>query len=370
MATKSSGRDRRFSAAHPCVNATRTTRAARGADLRRPGISLAKISRDPVDHDRPLLESYAAKFPELGSLDRLPIELIGEEYRVRRVWGDRPEHAEFFSRFPAQHEQLRTELPRIDREIDEELAGSRSSGIASPATTACTTDADFEQIQRHSLFLASRHPAQTYDWRGQDGEGLPGVAPQLETRDRREVPAQRPLARAALGPAIHRRGDHHRQAASPEHRRNPRAWPHSQRRLFHRHGPRLGLRTWISWPGRTSSRWKRSSRGPWSFATLSNMRTRRGLSTAISNPRISCSMSTGGCASRTSALRAHSPGTRPGPPRLKGPRRSWRRNRFLAIGDPLAFELTSMESGRSFTRCSPASRPGLVGGCRISLPRS
>jgi tRNA A-37 threonylcarbamoyl transferase component Bud32 len=105
-----------------------------------------QFSRDPVSHGRRLLESYAAEFPEIGSLDRMPIELIGEEYRVRQVWGDRPEHAEFFSRFPAQQEQLRTELPRIDREIDEELAGSCSSGIASPATGACAIDAGFDLI--------------------------------------------------------------------------------------------------------------------------------------------------------------------------------------------------------------------------------
>jgi eukaryotic-like serine/threonine-protein kinase len=89
-----------------------------------------KCSRDLVSHERPLLERYAAEFPELGSLDRLPIELIGEEYRVRLLWGDRPVHTEFFARFPTQHEQLQTELPRIDREIDEELYGPRSSGIA------------------------------------------------------------------------------------------------------------------------------------------------------------------------------------------------------------------------------------------------
>lgn len=103
-------------------------------------------SRDPVSHERPLLERYAAEFPELGSLDRLPIELIGEEYRVRLLWGDRPVHAEFFSRFPTQQEQLQTELQRIDREIDEELAGSCSTGIASPATKACAIDTDFDLI--------------------------------------------------------------------------------------------------------------------------------------------------------------------------------------------------------------------------------
>src|SRR5438876_11979836 len=40
------------------------------------------------------LEQYAAELPELGALDRLPPELIAEEYRVSRRWGDQPGHGE------------------------------------------------------------------------------------------------------------------------------------------------------------------------------------------------------------------------------------------------------------------------------------
>ncbi len=64
----------------------------------------------------------AAKFPELGGLDHFPLELIGEEYRVRRVWGDRPDPPEFLSRFHARQDEIRAELIRVDRELDEELA--------------------------------------------------------------------------------------------------------------------------------------------------------------------------------------------------------------------------------------------------------
>ncbi len=33
------------------------------------------------------LENYAARFPELGPIDELPLELIAEEYRVRQHLG-------------------------------------------------------------------------------------------------------------------------------------------------------------------------------------------------------------------------------------------------------------------------------------------
>ncbi len=75
--------------------------------------------------ERMMLEGYAAKFPELGSLDEWPIELIGEEYRVRRHWGDRPTHEEFLSRFSARQELIRRELLQIDRELADESADPR-----------------------------------------------------------------------------------------------------------------------------------------------------------------------------------------------------------------------------------------------------
>jgi eukaryotic-like serine/threonine-protein kinase len=80
--------------------------------------------RNDRRHDEPrermLLEDYVARFPEWASLDRLPLELIGEEYRVRCRWGDRPSHEDVLSRFPARREEVRTELLRVDREIEEE----------------------------------------------------------------------------------------------------------------------------------------------------------------------------------------------------------------------------------------------------------
>jgi tRNA A-37 threonylcarbamoyl transferase component Bud32 len=88
-------------------------------------IDLEFLWRNPRADERMMLEGYAARFPELGPLDELPLELIGEEYRVRQHWGDRPTHAQFLSRFQARQEAIRGELLRIDRELKEESTDPR-----------------------------------------------------------------------------------------------------------------------------------------------------------------------------------------------------------------------------------------------------
>lgn len=83
--------------------------------------------RKPGDDPRPTLADYVQQFPELLSLERLPPELIGEEYRVRRRWGDRPSHAAFLTPYGERRERLEPELFRIDREIEEETSGRRTA---------------------------------------------------------------------------------------------------------------------------------------------------------------------------------------------------------------------------------------------------
>jgi eukaryotic-like serine/threonine-protein kinase len=70
---------------------------------------------------RPRLQDYVARFPELGPLERLPLELIGEEYRVRQRWGDRPGAAEYLAQFAAQGPKLRALLARLDAELAAEF---------------------------------------------------------------------------------------------------------------------------------------------------------------------------------------------------------------------------------------------------------
>src|SRR5262249_18388216 len=52
----------------------------------------------------PRLEHYVRQHSQLGP--QPSIDLIAEEYRVRQLWGDRPSHADYLSRFPAQAAQL------------------------------------------------------------------------------------------------------------------------------------------------------------------------------------------------------------------------------------------------------------------------
>jgi tRNA A-37 threonylcarbamoyl transferase component Bud32 len=72
---------------------------------------------------RPRLEDYVARLPRLGALHRLPLDLIGEEYRVRQRWGDRPGCSEYAARFPRHGGALRAALTEIDAELRDEADG-------------------------------------------------------------------------------------------------------------------------------------------------------------------------------------------------------------------------------------------------------
>lgn len=61
-----------------------------------------------------LVGHYIELFPELGSLNDLPVELIAEEYRVRLRWGDRPSAAEYARRFPRHGHELFEALREVD----------------------------------------------------------------------------------------------------------------------------------------------------------------------------------------------------------------------------------------------------------------
>jgi WD40 repeat protein/tRNA A-37 threonylcarbamoyl transferase component Bud32 len=69
------------------------------------------------------LEDYVKHYPQLGPLEGLSPELVGEEYLIRRRWGDQPRHADYVRRFPRHGAGLLTELARLDAELSAELAG-------------------------------------------------------------------------------------------------------------------------------------------------------------------------------------------------------------------------------------------------------
>lgn len=63
-----------------------------------------------------LLRDYQRQFPQLGTIEALPLDLIVEEYRVRCRWGDRPRHAAYVAQYGRESE-LTTALTRIDEEL-------------------------------------------------------------------------------------------------------------------------------------------------------------------------------------------------------------------------------------------------------------
>jgi eukaryotic-like serine/threonine-protein kinase len=69
---------------------------------------------------RPRLEHYLARLPELARGGPPPPALIGEEYRVRRLWGDGPGPAEYQARFGRDVPGLEDLLARVDAEIAAE----------------------------------------------------------------------------------------------------------------------------------------------------------------------------------------------------------------------------------------------------------
>src|SRR5436190_1917568 len=56
--------------------------------------------------ERPRLEGYLERFPEIGPLDRLPAALIREEARCRTAAGEQLDADDYGRRFPEQFPQL------------------------------------------------------------------------------------------------------------------------------------------------------------------------------------------------------------------------------------------------------------------------
>src|SRR5262245_10658296 len=86
------------------------------------------------------LEDYLRRYPALLRAEALLTELIGEEYRGRHRWGDRPTHAEYAHRFPSCWAQLKHLLARIDTELAaERIRETRRPSGQPPRATPVNT---------------------------------------------------------------------------------------------------------------------------------------------------------------------------------------------------------------------------------------
>jgi len=104
-----------------------------GADVPPSGASSESDATSTFLPERPCLEDYLRRYPELGPPDRLPVEMIGEEYRVRRCCGDRPGYEAYLARFPEQAGRLKQALSLIDRELPSDTVINGPATASRPA---------------------------------------------------------------------------------------------------------------------------------------------------------------------------------------------------------------------------------------------
>ncbi len=94
---------------------------ARSASAETASINDALTAGDTAWPRFPRLDDYAERFADLLDWSDPPAELIGEEYRVRRWFGDHPTHDEYLRRFPTQSDRLPSVLARIDAQTSHRL---------------------------------------------------------------------------------------------------------------------------------------------------------------------------------------------------------------------------------------------------------
>ncbi len=90
------------------------------------------LSREWLEGRPVNLESYLESFPELGTVETVPAELILAEYEVRRRSGESVELAQFEQRFPHQAGALRR---LIDQQTGESATGSMLGQLSEMAAS-------------------------------------------------------------------------------------------------------------------------------------------------------------------------------------------------------------------------------------------
>ena len=83
--------------------------------------------------EKPLIDEYVDRFPELGPLHVVSADLICEEFRSRSKYDRQPERDEYRERFPAQFEAV---IREIERELPKAMQSGRTDGSVRAETLA------------------------------------------------------------------------------------------------------------------------------------------------------------------------------------------------------------------------------------------
>jgi hypothetical protein len=99
------------------------------------------------------VEDYLRRFPQAAHDSATLADLVGEEYRSRRRWGDCPSASELALRFPHLASSLAALLPRIDAEIDREIEETDSAPATDPWAPPNLPDSGLPVFSYRSLVL-------------------------------------------------------------------------------------------------------------------------------------------------------------------------------------------------------------------------
>lgn len=91
------------------------------------------IPADDLLGARPTLRDYVRCLPRLGPIVQLSPELVAEEYRVRRLWGDRPTRDMFLTKYPEHLSALVRQLETIDQQLAADSTSRPSELPRAPA---------------------------------------------------------------------------------------------------------------------------------------------------------------------------------------------------------------------------------------------
>ncbi|QDU96288.1 protein kinase domain-containing protein [Lignipirellula cremea] len=108
--------------------------------------------------DAPALDYYLQLYSDLQADDRCVLDLILEEYRVRKRWGDQPTHDEYLQRHPQFAELLTARLGEIDEKISVEAAPSDETLCEESLSEFDASDFEFYPPNEHTDFLKAISP--------------------------------------------------------------------------------------------------------------------------------------------------------------------------------------------------------------------